>query len=361
MTTPSAPSSTWPDVIGEIDATFAADARGFATVLPVVGHSLNGGRYSIKTSHLRLGEGEDALEVFGLKMGSYFPGNVERSLPTHSAAMLLGDPHTGQPLALLAANAITEYRTAAGAVAARHLAREDAAVVALFGTGGQARAQLEALSQVRPVREVRVWSRTFAQAEQFVRTVKLPGVTMRALREGQAACEGAHVVVTVTPAEAPIVWRGWIAPGTHINAMGSDAPGKQELDPALMAAVTVVVPPPCAERQHRGTARAHCPWSDERRRRLCGTGEICAGVKPGRLAPEQITVFDSTGVSFQDTALAGLVFWPPAGTRPEHHLVVGHINKGHPQALQKGSDSAGEFRLWSPNPAFSMSSGDNPP
>ncbi|WP_019011668.1 ornithine cyclodeaminase family protein [Deinococcus aquatilis] len=298
---------TWPDVIGQIDATFAADARGFATVLSVVGHSLNGGRYSIKTSHLRLGEGEDALEVFGLKMGSYFPGNVERSLPTHSAAMLLGDPHTGQPLALLAANAITEYRTAAGAVAARHLAREDAAVVALFGTGGQARAQLEALSQVRPVREVRVWSRTFAQAEQFVRTVKLPGVTMRALREGQAACEGAHVVVTVTPAEAPIVWRDWIAPGTHINAMGSDAPGKQELDPALMAAVTVVVDRRAqsvsiGELQEpiaRGLMSADGVYAE--------LGEICAGVKPGRLAPEQITVFDSTGVSFQDTALAGLV------------------------------------------------------
>ncbi|UBV45327.1 ornithine cyclodeaminase family protein (plasmid) [Deinococcus taeanensis] len=298
----------WPDVIDLIDATFAADGRGAATVLPVIGHSLNGGRYSIKTSHLRLGEGEGALEVFGLKMGSYFPGNAARALPTHSAAMLLGDPHTGQPAALLAANAITEYRTAAaGAVAARHLARADAGVVALLGTGAQARAQLEALARVRPVREVRVWSRSPGQAERFVQTVALPGVTLRAARDAHAACDGADLVVTVTPAEAPIVWRDWIAPGTHINAMGSDAPGKQELDPALVAAATVVVDRRTQSvsigELQRVTALGLMQPGDVH----AELGEVCAGIRPGRQGAEQITVFDSTGVSFQDTALAGLV------------------------------------------------------
>lgn len=299
---------SWPDVIRQIDATFAADARGKATVLPVVGHSLNGGRYSIKTSHLHLGEGEDALEVFGLKLGSYFPGNVKLSLPTHSAAMLLGDPYTGQPSALLAANAITEYRTAAaGAVAARHLAREDAAVVALFGTGGQARAQLEALRHVRPIREVRVWSRSFAQAELFAQTVELPGVTLRPVLAGQTACDGADLVVTVTPAEAPIVWRNWIAPGTHVNAMGSDAPGKQELDPALVAAATVVVDRRAQSvsigELQQPIARGLMSLDDV----YAELGEVCVGTTPGRQGTDQITVFDSTGVSFQDTALAGHV------------------------------------------------------
>ncbi|GGK42074.1 hypothetical protein GCM10008955_39830 [Deinococcus malanensis] len=299
---------TWPDVIDLIDAAFAADARGGVTVLPVVGHSLNGGRYSIKTSHLQLGEGEDALEVFGLKMGSYFPGNAARHLPTHSAAMLLGDPRTGQPSALLAANAITEYRTAAaGAVAARHLARADASVVALFGTGGQARAQLEALRQVRPVQEVRVWSRSHERAEHFAQTVRLPGVTLRAVRDGQAACDGADLVVTVTPAEVPIVLRDWIAPGTHVNAMGSDAPGKHELDPALLAAATVVV-----DRQAQSLAMGELQQpvalgllnpNDI----YAELGEVCAALRPGRQSDDQITVFDSTGVSFQDTALAGMV------------------------------------------------------
>jgi len=299
---------TYPEVIELIDAAFAADARGQATVLPVVGHSLNGGRYSIKTSHLRLGDGEDVLEVFGLKMGSFFPENAGRHLPTHSAAMLLGDPHTGQPSALLAANAITEFRTAAaGAVAARHLAREDASVVALFGTGAQARAQLEALRHVRPVREVRVWSRSAGKAERFVRELNLPGVTARVFPDGKAACHGADIVVTVTPAEQAIVEQGWVAPGTHVNAMGSDAPGKQELDPRLLAGSKLVdrrvqsvtigeLQAPVA----RGLMRAEDVYAE--------LGEVCAGLRPGRETPQEITVFDSTGVSFQDTALAGRVW-----------------------------------------------------
>lgn len=298
----------YPDVIELIDAAFAADARGQAAVLPVVGHSLNGGRYSIKTSHLRLGEGVDTLEVFGLKMGSYFPENADRHVPTHSAAMLLGDPRTGQPLALLAANGVTEFRTAAaGAVAARHLAREDASIVALFGTGGQARAQLEALLHVRPVREVRVWSRSNGKAERFVQQLNLPGVTARVVLDGKEACHGADIVVTVTPAEQAIVEQSWIAPGTHVNAMGSDAPGKQELDPHLVASSKVVV-----DRRAQSVtigelqgpvARGLMHVEDVH----AALGEVCAGLKPGREATQEITVFDSTGVSFQDTALAGRV------------------------------------------------------
>lgn len=143
---------TWREVIDLVQEAFTADVQGQASV-PVVGHSLHGGRFSIKNSHLNPPGGQ---EVFGLKMGSYFPDNARQNRPTYSAVMLLGDPHTGQPQALLAANAITEARTAAaGAVAARFLARPDAQVVALLGTGGQALAQLQALVQVRPIREVR--------------------------------------------------------------------------------------------------------------------------------------------------------------------------------------------------------------
>ncbi|PYE50525.1 ornithine cyclodeaminase family protein [Deinococcus yavapaiensis] len=297
----------WPDVIELIDVTFAADARGQATVLPVVGHSLNGGRYSLKTSHLRLGNGEEMLEVFGLKMGSYFPGNVERHLPTHSAAMLLGDPRTGQPAALLAANAITEFRTAAaGAVAARRLAREDASVVALFGTGGQARAQIEALTHVRSVREVRVWSRSRERAESFVDRLNLPGVTAKVVMDGQAACHEADLVVTVTPATRAIIEREWITPGTHVNAMGSDAPGKQELDPALVASAKVVVD---RRGQSVGIGELQAPVARGLMRVEdvhAELGEVCAALRPGRENDREITVFDSTGVSFQDTALAGM-------------------------------------------------------
>ncbi|ACO48201.1 ornithine cyclodeaminase family protein [Deinococcus deserti] len=291
------------EVIDIVRDAFAADGRGQAAVLPVVGHSLNGGRYSIKTSHLQL---SGHHEVFGLKMGSYYPDNVRRGLPTHSAVMLMGDPVTGQPHALLAANVITEARTAAaGAVAAQMLSRPDAQVVALFGTGGQALAQLRALQEVRSLKEVRVWSRTPERAEAFVEAADLPGLAVRAVPDGQAACEDADIVVTVTPAEEPIISRQWIRPGTHINAMGSDAPGKQELDPYLVAVAKVVV-----------DRRAQSLTIGEMQRPVAlqlvqpediyaELGELCAGLKPGREHSEEITVFDSTGVSFQDTALAG--------------------------------------------------------
>lgn len=296
----------WPEVIGLIEAAFAADARGQVSVLPVVGHSLNGGRYSIKTSHLTLNTGGDGLEVFGLKMGSYFPGNAAQGRPTHSAAMLLGNPLTGEPSALLAANALTEFRTAAaGAVAARHLARLDAGVVALFGTGGQARAQLLALQAVRPLTEVRVWSRSLDRAQAFVDMLDLPGVTVRAVAEGRAACQDAALIVTVTPAESPIVQQTWIAPGTHINAMGSDAPGKQELESALVASARLVVD---RRVQSLSIGESRQPVAQGLMRPEdigAELGEVCAGLKPGRTTPEEITMFDSTGVSFQDTALAG--------------------------------------------------------
>ncbi|ULH18122.1 ornithine cyclodeaminase family protein (plasmid) [Deinococcus sp. KNUC1210] len=299
---------TYPNVIDLIERAFAADARGQATVLPVIGHSLNGGRYSIKSSHLRLSDGEDALDVFGLKMGSYFPGNAEQGLPTHSAAMLLGDPDTGQPSALLAANAITEFRTAAvGAVAARHLARDDASVVALFGTGAQARAQLKALMHVRAVRAVRVWSRSTERAERFAEELGLLGITARAVKDGRAACEGADIVVTVTPSERAIIERGWIAPGTHVNAMGSDAPGKQELDPLLVANAKVVVDRRAQSvtiGELQGPLMLGLMRVEDVHAEL---GEICAGLALGRSSREEVTVFDSTGVSFQDTVLAGQV------------------------------------------------------
>ena len=298
----------YPQVIGCVEEAFAADAEGLATTLPVIGHSLSGGRFNIKASHLQQRPGVSDSEVFGLKMGSYFPANAALGRPTHHAAMLLGDPLTGQPIALLAANAITEFRTAAaGAVAAKHLARPEAGVLALFGTGGQAHAQIQALQAVRPLREVRVWSRSSARADAFVQELIACGLSAQVALDGQAACAGADLVVTVTPSREPLVWRQWLAPGTHVNAVGSDAPGKQELDPALVASARLVV-----DRQEQSRVMG------ELQRPLAlglvlpdavydTLGEICAAIKPGRTSESEITIFDSTGVSFQDTALAGLV------------------------------------------------------
>ncbi|WP_264778362.1 ornithine cyclodeaminase family protein [Deinococcus aetherius] len=185
------------------------------------------------------------------------------------------------------------------------LARPDAGVVALFGTGGQALAQLRALREVRPLTEVRVWSRTRERAETFVAAADLPGLTLRAVPDGRSACEDAYIVLTVTPAEEPIIWRQWIAPGTPINAVGSDAPGKQELDPQLVAAAKLVVDRRTQSLtigEMQQLVARHFLRPEHIHAEL---GEVCAGLKPGRESPQEVTVFDSTGVSFQDTALAG--------------------------------------------------------
>ncbi|WP_420596500.1 ornithine cyclodeaminase family protein [Deinococcus sp.] len=298
----------YPHVLQCIEEAFAADALGRATTLPVIGHSLHGGRYSIKASHLQKKPGEAGPEVFGLKLGSYFPGNAAHGLSTHHAAMLLGDPLTGRPTALLAANVITEFRTAAaGAVAARHLARADAGVVALFGTGTQAYAQIQALRAVRPVREVRVWSRAPVQAAAFAQQLCGAGLSAQVMLDGQAACAGADIVVTVTPSRQPIVQQHWIAPGTHVNAMGSDAPGKQELDPALVMSARLIVDR-AEQSQTIGELQRPVALGLTLPNAIYTTlGELCAQLKPGRTSKDEVTVFDSTGVSFQDTSLAGLV------------------------------------------------------
>jgi alanine dehydrogenase len=292
-----------------VEAAFAADATGKADVLPVVGHSLNQGRYSIKTSHLEFGSPDGpTLEVFGLKLGSYFPDNAARQLPTHSAAMLLGNPQTGQPLALLAANTLTEYRTAAGgAVAAKYLAKEAASRVALLGTGHQARAQLEALREVRPISEVSVWSRRPEAARQFVsKNADLP-LKLTAVETPQAAAQAADIIVTITPAQTFILPKAAVKSGTHINAMGCDAPGKQELEPRLVASAKVVV-------DNLAQSVTIGELQEPLKQNLMGLqgvyaslGELCSGQKVGRETADEITVFDSSGVSFQDTVVAGYI------------------------------------------------------
>jgi alanine dehydrogenase len=289
-----------------VEAAFRADALKTATLLPVVGHSTEGGRFSIKTSHLKTEVDKRSLEVFGLKMGSYFPDNTKHALPTHSAAMLLGDPKTGQPAALLAANTITEFRTAAGgAVAATYLSREDSSTIAILGVGHQAKAQIEALQHVRKIRQVNVWGRRNEQAEALAAAFVMSGVKAQAIANAEDAVREADIIVTITPSRSAILLRDWVRNGTHVNAMGSDAPGKQELEPSLIAAAKVVVDN-LQQSLTIGELQQSVQTGLMKPENVYATlGELCALLKPGRTTGEEITVFDSSGVSFQDTVVAG--------------------------------------------------------
>ena len=217
----------------------------------------------------------------GCKLVSLFPGNTDR--PTHQAAIALFDPATGTPVALMDGTYITAMRTAAAAaLATRLLARPDARVLAILGTGVQSRSAREMFPRARDFAEVRVAGRG----------------------EFEDAVRGADVVAATTHSAEPIVQAEWVAPGTHVSSIGYNAPGS-ELDPALVRAATIVV-------ESRDSSFAPPPGgapelADVDPASVAELGELVSGSRRGRATPVEITLYKSVGVAVQDLAAAALV------------------------------------------------------
>lgn len=248
--------------------------------------------------------------ICGLKWVNVHPGNPAKGLLTVMAKILLNDPDTGLEFADLDGTHITDYRTgAAGGVAVKYLARTDATRVGLIGAGAQARTQVAAILKVRSIREVVIFDRHLEHSEAFAAWVAEHfAIKARATREAADAVAGQDIVVTTTPSRSPVVARDWVSPGTHINAIGADAAGKQELDPAILTAAKVLVDD-WAQASHSGEINVALARGDLTREQVYGMlGEIVAGKKPGRVTPEEITVFDSTGLIIQDLALGLAVY-----------------------------------------------------
>ena len=250
-----------------------------------------------------------ATRACGLKWVNVHLRNRARGLPTVMGVILLTDPATGFPLAIMDGTYITKLRTgAAGGVAADVLARRDASVAALIGCGAQAQQQLDALRMVRPIREVRVWSPVRGDARAFIHRQRWSRIALRAVATVRDAVADAAIIVTITPSRRPLIKRAWVAPGTHINAIGADAPGKEELDPALLAAARVVVDDR-AQAMHAGEINVPVRRGQFRPSQIHATlGDILAGRRPGRRTPRDITIFDSTGLAIHDVALARAVY-----------------------------------------------------
>jgi alanine dehydrogenase len=248
--------------------------------------------------------------ICGLKWVNVHPGNPAQGLLTVMGKILLNDPDTGLEFADLDGTYITDYRTgAAGGVAARHLARPDASRLGVVGAGVQARTQVAAILKVRPIREIVVFDRHRQHSQGFAAHVtSAHGIKVRATTEAAEAVAGQDIVVTTTPSRTPVVKRQWVAPGTHINAIGADAAGKQELEAAILADARVVVDD-WAQASHSGEINVALSRGQLSQEQIYGSlGEIVAGRKPGRQTPEEITVFDSTGLIIQDLALALAVY-----------------------------------------------------
>jgi ornithine cyclodeaminase/alanine dehydrogenase-like protein (mu-crystallin family) len=241
-----------------------------------------------------------ACAALGVKLVAFYPQN--RGIPTHHATILLFKPDTGEPLASMDGRLITEVRTAAvSAVATERLARPDASVLAIIGSGVQARSHLEALRLIRRFEEVRVWSPR--HAEDFAR--RFDGV--RATASAEEAVRGADVVVTATTSKTPVFSGEWLSPGVHINAVGAPRPDWRELDDETLRRVRVYVDSYEAALKESGDVIAAG-------RIFAEIGEVVTGAKPGRQSAEEITLFKSLGLAVEDVATADLIYHKAVNT-----------------------------------------------
>ncbi|WP_342305477.1 alanine dehydrogenase [Methanolobus sp. ZRKC5] len=248
-------------------------------------------------------------DIAGVKIVNVHPDNREKGLPTVMAVIVLNSTETGAPLAIMDGTYITDMRTgAAGGVAAKHLARPDSHVVGMVGTGGQARTQLLALSEVMEIEEVKVTCRDLSHCDAFEKDMReVVNCNFTKKRSIKDVCD-CDVLVTTTPVREPVVMSEWIHEGTHINAIGADAMGKQELDPALLKRSRIIVDD-IVQASHSG--EINVPLS---KGLISGSdihaelGEVVAGVKQGRQSDEEITIFDSTGLAVQDLVTANIAY-----------------------------------------------------
>ncbi|ESY12767.1 MULTISPECIES: ectoine utilization protein EutC [unclassified Mesorhizobium] len=264
------------------------------------------GEVDVKTAYV------PGLDGFCVKISPGFFGNPEVGLPSTNGLMILLSSKTGLLQALLLDNGyLTNVRTAAaGAVSAKYLAREDASVAAVFGAGGQARLQLKALMLVRPIRAARIWARDIAKAEMASRELTDDlGITVTACATQEQAVAGAHVIITTTPADSPILKGQWLEPGQHITAMGSDAEHKNEIEPQAIVRADLYVADSLTQTRRLGELHhAIAAGAVAEGLPLPELGQIVAGAIAGRTDNKQITIADLTGTGIQDTAIANLAF-----------------------------------------------------
>ena len=298
------------EVIEAVEKAFREKGLGYAQMpaKPYLLYSKHNGDLRAMPAYL------ERLEISTVKVVNSHPDNPTKfGLPTVMATIVLVDPRSGAPLAIMAGRRITAMRTgAAGAIAAKHLARKDSRVVGIVGAGTQARTQLVGLIALYgELDEARVFDISQPAKERYVSDMtevygrKAAIVPVKNCRD---AVEGADIVVTATPSRKPIVSNVWIANGTHMTCIGADAAGKEELDPDILKRAKIVIDD---WEQGLHSSEINVPYSQGIITEENIWGDICeiaAGLKPGRTSREEITVFTSTGLAVQDAATAKLVY-----------------------------------------------------
>jgi ornithine cyclodeaminase len=294
------------DAIDAVEHAFATLALGKANLPGVISLEIpeKEGEYHIKGAYL-----EGAPYVVFKSANSYYR-NPAKGLPSSAGLFLAFDAETGFLSALMFDNSLlTHARTgAAGAVAAKYLARENLDRVAFMGCGTQARHQLEYLRRVRHFHRVTCWDRDRRAAETFSGEIAAGGIEAEVASDAKDAVAGSDLIVTVTPSTEPFVKADWIVPGMHITAVGADSPTKQELDENIFGLADVIIADrlsQCVERGeiHHAVEKGVIAADD-----VTGElGDVILGKVHGRTSPDEITVCDLTGVGVQDAAIASVV------------------------------------------------------
>ncbi|GAB4291654.1 MAG: ectoine utilization protein EutC [Roseovarius sp.] len=291
------------DLVEVIEGAFVALAEGRVTMPPVLSMALPEvhGEVDVKTAYI------SGLEGFAIKISPGFFDNPRLGLASLNGLMILFSARTGLVQALFLDNGyLTDLRTAAaGAVAARHLAPARVDTAGVIGAGVQARLQMRAAHLVRPFRRVIVWARDPARAAECARDLArtLPVEAETVSDPAQLVAES-QLVVTTTPARAPVLMAEWLHPGLHVTAMGSDQAGKNEIDPRALARVDLYVADRAAQTREMGELRSAMDaglWAGGVPAEL---GEVITGTAPGRRGDDDVTLCDLTGTGAQDTAIA---------------------------------------------------------
>ncbi len=251
------------------------------------------------------------MDESGVKCVNVHPDNpLKHNLPTVMGVIELFDPETGFPISVMDGTWITNMRTGAAAgVGTKYLARDNSCTLGIIGAGKQAFTQLMALKEVMNIESAKVFCRTCSSRENFAKMANERfGLNVKAVATAQEAVKDVDVIVTVTPANKPILKAEWISEGTHINAMGADAPGKQELESELLKKSKIFID--CWE-QARHSGEINVPVAEGILTRddiTAKIGDVIIGKTPGRDSDEEITVFDSTGLAVQDVVTAWKVY-----------------------------------------------------
>lgn len=245
-------------------------------------------------------------EYYVVKIASYFPQNPQQDIPSIQGMVFLFSQSTGKPVALFLDDGyLTHLRTAiAGAVCAKYLCAKDPGAIGIIGAGTQARCQLELLSHVIGCREVWIWAPQMNEMQRYQADERLQDFVIHLAESPKEVAHNCRLIVTTTPSSTPLLYASDIARGTHITAVGSDRPGKQELDPAILGLADRVVVDSRIQCLNYGETHCALKAGTLSQKRIEEIGEIISGQREKRISDDQITIADLTGLGIQDLEIA---------------------------------------------------------